>query len=85
MDTCEYSTLSAVLADIADPRKKRGQRHAWTMILVLIDCDGWRGSQRESDRPMGHSSTGKTEGALKINEGRTQCIDLAASVTSDQC
>ena len=36
MDTCEYGTLSAALADIADPRQKRGQRHAWMVILVLI-------------------------------------------------
>jgi predicted transposase YbfD/YdcC len=36
MDTCEYSTLSAALADITDPRKQRGKRHAWIVILVLI-------------------------------------------------
>lgn len=47
MDTCEYSTLSAALADIADPRKKRGQRHAWMVMLVLIAAAMVGGARNE--------------------------------------
>lgn len=36
MDREEYSSLAAMLADVPDPRKARGQRHAWPLILTLI-------------------------------------------------
>ena len=36
MDEREYSSLAAALADVPDPRKARGKRHAWSLILVLI-------------------------------------------------
>ena len=36
MDAREYSSLAAALADVPDPRKARGKRHAWPLILTLI-------------------------------------------------
>ena len=36
MDASEYSRLSAALADVPDPRQKRGVRHRWEVIRVLI-------------------------------------------------
>lgn len=48
MDTGEYSTFSAALADVDDPRKKRGKRHAWTVILVLIAAAMTNGARNEA-------------------------------------
>jgi predicted transposase YbfD/YdcC len=36
MDTGQYSTLMDALADVPDPRKRRGKRHSWLMLLVLL-------------------------------------------------
>jgi predicted transposase YbfD/YdcC len=36
MDTGKYSTLAAAVADVPDPRKARGQRHPWQVVLTLI-------------------------------------------------
>lgn len=36
MDEGEYSSLAAALAAVPDPRKARGKRHAWSLILVRI-------------------------------------------------
>lgn len=47
MDRCEYSTLGAALADIPDPRKKRGKRHAWVIILSLIAAAMSNGARSE--------------------------------------
>jgi len=32
----EYTQLVDVLATVPDPRKRRGQRYAWTVVLTLI-------------------------------------------------
>jgi hypothetical protein len=36
MDKCQYSTLLEVLQDIPEPRKARGQRYVWALVLTLI-------------------------------------------------
>jgi predicted transposase YbfD/YdcC len=36
MDQGQYSNLAALLADIPDPRRARGQRHPWALILTLV-------------------------------------------------
>jgi predicted transposase YbfD/YdcC len=36
MDRSEYSSLAEALADVPDPRKARGKRHAWPLILTLL-------------------------------------------------
>lgn len=36
MDSKQYSTLMEALADVPDPRKRRGKRHTWPMLLVLL-------------------------------------------------
>ena len=36
MDRSEYSTLAAALAAVPDPRKARGKRHPWPLILTLL-------------------------------------------------
>lgn len=36
MDARQYSSLRDALSDIPDPRKARGQRHAWPLILTLV-------------------------------------------------
>jgi predicted transposase YbfD/YdcC len=36
MDTQQYSTLMDALTDIPDPRKRRGKRHAWQHLLILL-------------------------------------------------
>lgn len=36
MNQTQYSTLLEVLAVITDPRKARGQRYAWTLLLTLL-------------------------------------------------
>lgn len=36
MDQPKYSMLMEAVADIPDPRKARGKRHAWALLLTLI-------------------------------------------------
>jgi predicted transposase YbfD/YdcC len=36
MDQSQYTTLMDVLAVIPDPRKARGKRHCWTLLLTLL-------------------------------------------------
>ena len=36
MDRTEYSSLAAALADVPDPRKARGKRHPWPLILTRL-------------------------------------------------
>ncbi len=36
MDNRKYSTLMEAVADVPDPRKRRGKRHSWAVILTLI-------------------------------------------------
>jgi predicted transposase YbfD/YdcC len=36
MDLPKYSTLMHAVADIPDPRKARGKRHSWPLILTLV-------------------------------------------------
>jgi predicted transposase YbfD/YdcC len=38
MDDRKYSTLMDAVADVPDPRKRRGQRHPWALILTLISA-----------------------------------------------
>src|SRR5262245_44548274 len=38
MDSLQDSTFMAVLADLPDPRKRRGTRHAWRVVLALISA-----------------------------------------------
>src|SRR5919205_4443511 len=36
MDERKYSSMTDAVADVPDPRKRRGQRHPWRLILTLI-------------------------------------------------
>ncbi len=36
MDTSQYSTLMNALKHLPDPRKSRGKRHAWLMLLTIL-------------------------------------------------
>jgi len=36
MDSCQYSTLMDALKHIPDPRKSRGKRHNWLMLLTIL-------------------------------------------------
>jgi predicted transposase YbfD/YdcC len=36
MDQAKYSTMYAALQAVPDPRHARGQRHAWSLLLILI-------------------------------------------------
>ncbi|HEU5103688.1 MAG TPA: hypothetical protein VFU22_31950 [Roseiflexaceae bacterium] len=36
MDQSQYTTLMEVLAAIPDPRKARGKRYSWTLLLTLL-------------------------------------------------
>jgi DDE family transposase len=36
MDQSESTTLTCVLAQVPDPRKRRGRRHAWPLLWTLI-------------------------------------------------
>ncbi|MEN9934112.1 MAG: hypothetical protein RLZZ387_691 [Chloroflexota bacterium] len=36
MDQSQYSTLLDVLAALPDPRKARGKRHSWALLLTLL-------------------------------------------------
>ena len=38
MDARKYSTLMDAVVDIPDPRKARGKRHAWALLLTLISA-----------------------------------------------
>jgi predicted transposase YbfD/YdcC len=38
MDERKYTTLVEALADVPDPRKRRGQRHPWALLLTLISA-----------------------------------------------
>ncbi len=45
MDHGQYSSLAAMLADVPDPRRARGQRHAWGRILTLVGAALASGAQ----------------------------------------
>src|SRR3954463_6263896 len=47
----KYSTLMDAVVDIPDPRKYRGRRHAWAVLLTLISA-ALLGGQR-SGRAIG--------------------------------
>lgn len=51
MDQRKYSTLMDAVVDIPDPRKARGKRHPWALILTLISA-ALLGGQR-SGRAIG--------------------------------
>jgi hypothetical protein len=36
MDTPKYSTLMEALQDLPDPRKPRGKRYSWHVLLTII-------------------------------------------------
>src|SRR5688500_9044845 len=36
MDAPQYSDLSAALADVPDPRRRRGCRYPWPLLLLLV-------------------------------------------------
>ena len=36
MDRTQYSTLMDALKQVPDPRKRRGQRHSWLMLLTIL-------------------------------------------------
>jgi predicted transposase YbfD/YdcC len=38
MDEHKYSSMMDAVADVPDPRKRRGQRHPWAVILTLISA-----------------------------------------------
>ncbi len=38
MDQPKYSTLIAAVTDLPDPRKARGKRYSWTLLLTLISA-----------------------------------------------
>src|SRR5262249_18156351 len=38
MDISQDSTFMDALADLPDPRKRRGTRHAWRVILTVISA-----------------------------------------------
>ncbi len=38
MDGKQYSTLMDAVAEIPDPRKARGKRHPWPLLLTLISA-----------------------------------------------
>ncbi len=52
MDSKQYSTLMDALADIPDPRKRRGKRHSWHLLLVLLV--GGLASGYQSARAIAH-------------------------------
>ncbi|MDQ5853073.1 MAG: ISAs1 family transposase [Chloroflexota bacterium] len=45
MDHPESTTLESVLAQVPDPRKRRGKRHAWTLLWTTI-CTALLSEQR---------------------------------------
>ena len=45
MDHPESTTLASVLAQVPDPRKRRGKRHAWTFLWTTI-CTAVLSDQR---------------------------------------
>src|SRR5690349_2130393 len=38
MDIVQNSTFMAALADLPDPRKRRGTRHAWRVVITSISA-----------------------------------------------
>ena len=48
MDQPYYSTLMDAVVDVPDPRKARGKRHPWPLLLTLISAAlvGGQRSQR---------------------------------------
>ena len=45
MDGRHYTTMMEALADVPDPRARRGVRHAWTLLLALIGAAMVSGNQ----------------------------------------
>src|SRR5712692_6577059 len=38
MDARKYTTLINALAEVPDPRKRRGQRYGWVLLLALVSA-----------------------------------------------
>jgi predicted transposase YbfD/YdcC len=38
MDSLQDNTFMAALADLPDPRKRRGRRHAWRVVLAVVSA-----------------------------------------------
>jgi predicted transposase YbfD/YdcC len=45
MDRDEYSSLAVMLAAVPDPRRARGKRHAWGLLLTLVGLALARGAR----------------------------------------
>ncbi|MCL5025770.1 MAG: ISAs1 family transposase [Chloroflexi bacterium] len=45
MDQQQYTTLVQALADVPDPRKRRGRRYPWIMLLTLVSAAMASGQQ----------------------------------------
>jgi len=64
MDTYQHTTLMDALRQIPDPRKARGKRHDWLILLTLIAsavASGnqnvkWTHCQAQPNRPFSSAS-----------------------------
>lgn len=49
MDTFEHTTLAAALKAVPDPRKRRGHRYPWSLLLILIAAALARGKRHRRE------------------------------------
>ena len=55
MDSKQYSTLMEARADVPDLHQRRGKRHTWPMLLVLLVSGLARGYLTARDCPLGQA------------------------------
>jgi predicted transposase YbfD/YdcC len=69
MDERKYTTLVEALAGVPDPRKARGQRHPWLLVLTLVSAA--LASGNHTGRAIGQW-VGEHQDDLARDLGRTQ-------------
>jgi hypothetical protein len=56
MDTPQYSTLLEALQNVPDPRKARGKRYGWQLLLTIIVAGLASNTKRLGRLPTGRAS-----------------------------
>jgi predicted transposase YbfD/YdcC len=89
MDAAQYSDLCAALSDVPDPRKARGQRYPWPVLLTLLGAAlvsgeqglraiaQWVAEHAEELRPLVALPPGRVPSAATLRRA-VRTVDIAA-------
>ena len=89
MDAPQYSDLRAALSDVPDPRRRRGRRYAWPVLLTLIGAAlvsgeqglraiaQWVSEHAEELRPLVDLPPGRVPSPATLRRA-VRAVDVAA-------